>query len=223
MAFPLDVNLNKCQINMNFHGKSRRPIPPAMYTDPLTARYAPAPEVLTWVRTEILTDGGQLHNADPAHLEYADIQFLWAPSGFAKAGRYVLGQCEEMTFRCRPWQKGRQQQQMADWFSMVPQFLITLDAEYCLKCTDVEFCALADHKLYHIAQELDEFQQPVFNKYGLPKLCMRGHDVEEFIGVVRRYGAGEDVQRLIDAAKGVPEVSKLNIARACGTCLLKAA
>jgi hypothetical protein len=134
-----------------------------------------------------------------------------------------LGQCEEVLFRCNAWQKGRQQQQMTDWFGMVPQFLITLDASYALTCSDIEFCALVDHELYHIAQELDEFGSPAFRKDGLPKLCMRGHDVEEFIGVVRRYGAGEDVQRLIDAAKGAPEVSKLNIARACGTCLLKAA
>jgi hypothetical protein len=200
-----------------------RPYPPASFADPLTARYAPAPEVLKWVRTEILTEGGQLHNPDHEHLEYADIQFLWAPEGFNKAGRTVLGMCEEMTFRCGPWAKGRQQQQMADWFGMVPQFLITLDASYCLKCSDVEFCALVEHECYHIAQELDIFGSPKFNKYGLPVLCMRGHDVEEFIGVVRRYGASTDVQRLIDAAKGNPEVAKLNIARACGTCLLKAA
>ncbi|MBV6321916.1 hypothetical protein KVP70_13280 [Duganella sp. HSC-15S17] len=198
-------------------------MPPESFTDALSARYMPAPEVLKWVRAEILTEGGQLHNPDHEHLEYADIQFLWAPEGFNKQGRTVLGQCEEVTFRCGPWQKGRQQQQMADWFGMVPQFLITLDASYCLTCSDVEFCALVDHELYHAAQELDEFGQPAFNKYGLPKLCMRGHDVEEFIGVVRRYGPGVDVQRLIDAAKGAPEVAKLNIARACGTCLLRAA
>jgi hypothetical protein len=200
-----------------------RPYPPASFADPLSSRYAPAPEVLAWARAEILTDGGQLHNPDHDHLEYADIQFLWAPAGFEKAGRTVLGLCEEMTFRCGPWQKGRQQQQMADWFGMVPQFLITLDASHCLTCTDAEFCALVEHELCHIGQELDEFGSPAFTKDGMPKLKMRGHDVEEFIGVVRRYGASEDVQRMIDAAKGAPEVAKLNIARACGTCLLKAA
>jgi hypothetical protein len=200
-----------------------RPMPPASFTDPLTARYAPAPEVLAWVRAEILTQGGQLHNPDHVHLEYADIQFLWAPTGFNKAGRTVLGQCEEVTFRCGPWQKGRQQQQMADWFGIVPQYLITLDASHCLTCSDADFCALVEHELYHVGQEQDIFGAPAFTKEGLPKLMIKGHDVEEFVGVVRRYGAGEDVQRLIDAAKGAPEVGKLNIARACGTCLLKAA
>lgn len=200
-----------------------RPYPPESFADPLNNRYLPAPEVLKWARAIILIEGGALHNEDHAHLEYADVQFLWAPHSFAKQGRTVLGQCEEVTFRCGPWQKGRQQQQMADWFGAVPDFLITLDASYCLTCSDAEFCALLEHELYHIAQELDEFGAPAFNKYGLPKLCMRAHDVEEFVGVVRRYGASEDVQRIIDAAKAAPEVAKINIARACGTCLLKAA
>jgi hypothetical protein len=198
-------------------------VPPASFADSTEARYLPAPEVLKWARAEILTEGGHLHNPDFAHLEYADVQFLWAPGSFQKQGRTVLGQCEEVTFRCGPWQKGRQQQQMCDWFGAVPDYLITLDAEYCLTCSDLEFCALVEHELYHIGQELDEFDSPAFTKDGLPKLYMRGHDVEEFVGVVRRYGASADVQRMIDAAKSAPEVSKINIARACGTCLLKVA
>jgi hypothetical protein len=50
---------------------------------------------------------------------------------------------------------------------------------------------------------------------------MRGHDVEEFTGVVRRYGASVEVQEMIDAASQPAEVAKLNIARACGTCMLR--
>jgi hypothetical protein len=203
-----------------------RPRPPDSFTDLLTARYMPAPEVLAWARAQILTGCSQLHNPDHAHLEYADVQFLWAPGGFNKQGRTVIGQCEEMVFRCGPWQKGRQQQQMADWFGMVPDYLITLDASYCLKCTDAEFCALVEHELYHIGQEQDEFGSPAFTKDGLPKLFIRGHDVEEFVGVVRRYGVGHPegtLAQLVAAANAAPEVAKINIARACGTCLLKAA
>lgn len=205
---------------------SARPVPPAEFTDPLHDRYLPAPEVLKWARATILTEGGALYNEDHAHLEYADVQFLWAPMGFVKAGRTVLGQCEEMTFRCGPWQKGRQQQQMVDWFGAVPDFLITLDASYCLTCSDVEFCALVEHELFHIGQERDEFDSPAFTKDGLPKLAIRGHDVEEFVGIVRRYGVGHPdgtLAALVAAANNTPEVAKINIARACGTCLLKAA
>ncbi|WP_313459331.1 putative metallopeptidase [Achromobacter sp.] len=46
-----------------------------------------------------------------------------------------------------------------------------------------------------------------------------GHDVEEFVGVVARYGPSADVQRLVAAAGTVPAAPRLNIARACGCCL----
>lgn len=205
---------------------SSRPLPPPEFTDPLNSRYQPAPEVLQWARTAILTEGGALYNEEHAHLEYCDVQFLWAPGSFAKQGRTVIGQCEEMTFRCGPWQKGRQQQQMADWFGRVPDYLITLDASYCLACSDVEFCSLVEHELYHIGQEKDLFGGPAFTKDGMPKLTIRGHDVEEFVGIVRRYGIGHPdgtLAQLVAAANTTPEVAKINIARACGTCLLKAA
>ena len=41
-----------------------------------------------------------------------------------------------------------------------------------------------------------------FNKdTGQPVLTLRGHDVEEFTGVVRRYGASKEVQELVDAGQ----------------------
>ena len=197
--------------------------PDALFESPYLT-FAPAHDVLTWTRAMFITEGGPLHNPDHEHLEYGDIAFLWASGGFNKQGRTVLGQCEEVTFRAGPWQKGRQEQQMRDWFGSVPDFVITLDGDYSRKCSDLEFCALVEHELMHIGHLDDEYGAPAFYKdSGLPKLGMRGHDVEEFVGVVRRYGASADVQRLIDAAKAVPEVAKLNIARACGTCLLRAA
>ncbi len=189
----------------------------------MAREFAPAPEVLEWVKASILLDGAPIHNPDHAHLELADIAFLWAAGGFVKQGRTVLGQCEEITFRCGPWQKGRQEQQMIEWFGSVPAYLITLDASFCRECSDADFCALVEHELYHIGHMKDDFGQPAFTKYGIPKLGIRGHDVEEFTGVVRRYGPSADVKKMVEAANKVPEVAKLNIARACGTCLLKAA
>ncbi|MNG97555.1 hypothetical protein D3C79_566730 [compost metagenome] len=153
----------------------------------------------------------------------ANIGVLWASTGFAKQGRVVLGQAEQLMFRAGGWQKARQEQQMREWFGEEPDYLITLAADYCSQCTDAEFCALVEHELYHIAQVTDEYGAPKFTQDGLPKLYLRGHDAEEFVGVVRRYGASEEVQQLIDAASRPPEVAKINIARACGTCLLKSA
>jgi hypothetical protein len=185
--------------------------------------FVPAPEVLEWAKATFIEQGGSLCNEDHAHLRDATIAFLWASSGFEKQGRSVLGQCEEVTFRCGPWQKGRQEQQMLRWYGIVPDFLITLAADYCSQCSDDEFCALIEHELYHIGHAKDEFGAPKFTREGGPKLGMRGHDVEEFVGVVRRYGASPDVAALVKAASAPPEVARINIARACGTCLLKSA
>ena len=115
------------------------------------------------------------------------------------------------------------EQQMRDWFGDVPGFIITLAADYCAQCSDLEFCALIEHELYHLAHATDKYGQPAFTQDGAPKIKLQGHDVEEFVGVVRRYGASPDVQALVDAANSPAEVGKLNIARACGTCLLRSA
>ena len=205
-----------------------RPYPPTSLIDlsdlsDIGIRLTPAPEVWEWLQAEILTDTGSIHNEDHAHLLDADIQVMWASAAFSKKGRTVVGQAEQVALRAGGWQKARMEQQMFDWFGCVPAYIITLAADYCAQCSDADFCALVEHELYHIAQAKDQYGAPKFTQEGLPKLEMRGHDVEEFVGVVRRYGASPDVQALVDAANSPAEVGKLNISRACGTCLLKSA
>ncbi len=200
-----------------------RPMPPVDLLESLLLTLSPAIGVWDWVQREILADTGSIHNPEHAHLIDANIRVLWASTGFAKQGRVVLGQAEQVMFRAGGWQKARQEQQMREWFGEEPDFLITLAADYCSQCSDVEFCSLLEHELFHIAQKTDEFGAPKFSSDGMPSLYLRGHDVNEFVGVVRRYGASEAVQEMIDAASKPPEVAKINIARACGTCLLKSA
>ncbi len=200
-----------------------RPMPPADLLESLWLTLCPAPGVWEWIQQEILATTGSIHNEDHSHLIDASIGVLWASSSFAKKGRSVLGQAEQLMIRAGGWQKARQEQQMRDWFGEEPEFLITLAGDYCAQCTEAEFCALVEHELYHIAQKLDKYGAPAFTETGMPKLEMRGHDVEEFVGVVRRYGPSHDVQQLLDAASRPPEVAKINISRACGTCLLKLA
>ncbi|WP_081003796.1 putative metallopeptidase [Pseudomonas amygdali] len=205
-----------------------RPMPPPSLLElsdlsDFGIRLTPAPEVWVWLQAEILADTGSIHNEDHAHLIDADICIMWASSAFTKQGRTVLGQTERVAVRAGGWQKARMEQQMRDWFGDIPDFIITLAADYCATCSDADFCALVEHELYHLAQATDQYGQPAFTKEGAPKIKLQGHDVEEFVGVVRRYGASPDVQLLIDAANKPAEVGKLNISRACGTCLLKSA
>lgn len=186
----------------------------------------PAPEVRKWIDDQLLAEDGTIHNPDHAHLIGADIAVLWADGGFTSKMRTVIGTAEEVAFRCNAWQRGRQEQQMREWFGRVPKFLITLDGQYARQCSDAHWCALVEHELYHLGQQRDLFGVPMFAKDGRPKLQIRGHDVEEFVGVVRRYGTGAPdsaVSRLYAAARGPAEVSRVALAGACGTCLLRAA
>lgn len=185
-------------------------------------RLEPAAGVAEWIQASILAEDGPIHNPEHGHLIDADIRYLWASQGFNKQGRGVIGQAEQVMFRTGGWQKARQEQQMREWFGNVPTYIITLDASYCAGCSDADFCALVEHELYHIAQQKDAFGAPAFTSEGLPKLGIRGHDVEEFVGVVRRYGVGAQdgfISRMVAAANNPAEVSTANIAGACGTCL----
>ncbi|MDR9177925.1 putative metallopeptidase [Burkholderia multivorans] len=205
-----------------------RPAPPkALFDGSNWFRHlAPANGVNDWVHHTFLREGAPLHNEDHAHLIDADVAYLWAAVENVRQMRRVVGQCEEVTIRAGGWQRARQEQQLCEWFGRVPAFLITLDAHYARECSDLEWCALVEHELYHIGQRTDGFGAPAFSKDGMPKLGIRGHDVEEFVGIVRRYGVGGgagDTAKLVDAARRAPEVGHADIARACGTCILRAA
>lgn len=205
---------------------NQRPVPPVAFLEEFRPYIGliPAEGVTEWVNENILSRDGNLYNPDHEHLTDADVCFMWASGGFAKKGRTVLGQAEQVMLRAGGWQKARMEQQMHEWFGCIPKFIITLAGDYCAQCSDLEFCALVEHELYHIAQATDDFGAPKFNKEtGQPVLTMRGHDVEEFTGVVRRYGASKEVQELVDAANAPAEVADIDIARSCGTCLLKLA
>lgn len=134
---------------------NRRPYPPVNFTGenwlPYT-RLIPATEIGEWVNQNILSEDGRIHNPDHAHLVDADVAFMWASGSFSKSGRIVLGQCEQVMMRAGGWQKSRMEQQMHEWFGRIPKFIITTAADYCEQCNDLEFCALVEHELYHIAQ-----------------------------------------------------------------------
>lgn len=210
---------------------TRQPMPPATLGqmedgDLAPVLFLPAPEVRDWLLATFVEEGAPLHNPDHAHLRTADIEVLWAASGFARQGRVIVGTAEQVTFRAGGWVKERQEFQMLQWFGRIPQFLITLDGAYAREASDAEFCALVEHEMYHLGHKLDDFGEPAFDKEGNPKIAIRGHDVEEFVGVVSRYGVGHPdgkLAQMVAAANAGPTVRPLRIAQACGTCLLKAA
>lgn len=204
-----------------------RPRPPQSLTEhSVWGEFRPAPELEAWARSSFIEDGAKLHNPDHTHLRFARLGFLWTNVPNGRGGRAIVGQCElGVPQAMGKWAKARAEQQLREFFGPAPvDFVLTFDAHYADKCGDAEFCALVEHELYHAGQARDVFGAPAFKKAGGPKFAMRGHDVEEFVGVVRRYGAAAaGVQPLVDAALMGPKVARAAIAGVCGTCLKVAA
>jgi hypothetical protein len=213
---------------------SRRPLPPADLHSIESVldgdRFEPAPDVARWLVETFIADDAPLQNDEHGHLRFARLGVLWTNARNARRGRRVIGQAEtgEPRGAMGKWQRARAAQQLRAWFGFpLPDFIMTLDAHYCAQCSDAAFCALAEHELYHMGHERDASGQPKFHKdTGLPVFYLRGHDVEEFVGVVRRYGAeAAGIKALVDAANAKPEIGAARLAAAvgCGTCLRVAA
>jgi len=208
----------------------KRPYPPEhlLEIDPVDpTAFESAPELKDWILETFISEDGELHNPDHVHISPWDddlFKVLWASSAFIKAEQVVLGQTEKVMFNAGGWKKARQEKQMIDWFGCVPKYLITIDAIYASQASDADFCALIEHELYHIGAKRDEDGNYLVSaSTGEYKYFLRGHDVEEFHGVVQRYGASDAVQKMVELANDGPTIRKANIAHACGTCLLKLA
>jgi hypothetical protein len=201
---------------------TNRPIPPKRVTESFEPIFEPAGDVETWIRETFLDSGSPLFNVEHDHLNSAQLGILWTNVANSRNMRGIVGQAEMPLPQGGKWQKERAFYQLTEWFGGKPDFLITLDANYAAKAGDIEWCALVDHELYHCAQMLDKYGFPAFTKDGQPRFAIKGHDVEEFVGIVRRYGAGPaagDTQALVMAAQQRPEIAEVDIAGMCGTCV----
>lgn len=199
-----------------------RPYPPeAMIEDVVNDLFAPDFELRSWIIGTFISETGDLCNPDHAHLREANLGVLWTNCDNSRNMRSVIGQAELMPpMAMGKWQRARASQQVVEWFGGMPDFLLTFSAPAAATMDDTSFCALVEHELYHCAQKLDRYGMPAFNKAGLPVFAIRGHDVEEFVGVVARYGAqAAGVSEMVDAANRRPSIGLASIAGACGTCL----
>jgi hypothetical protein len=185
--------------------------------------FVPAPELVAWIAATFLDEGAPLENPEHAHLRMASIGALWTTTENARNGRSIVGQAElgQHIGGMGKWNRAKAEQQALEWFGEVPDFILTFYAPYAESASDATFCALVEHELSHCGQERDEFGVPRFKKStGMPAFCMRGHDVEEFVSVVLRYGAdAAGVRAMIDAAAEGPTVAAADIGFACGNCL----
>lgn len=146
-------------------------------------------------------------------LEYKpDVGFLFRTEALIRNECQILG-----TVYCGITVNGTHRD-LFEWFvakefsGRIPDFLIILDAGYWREKTDLHREILMHHEVCHMIQKTDQFGAPRFFKQtGLPVWGLRGHDVEEFILVVQRYGAHTGALRdLIRAGRGPRETDADN-------------
>jgi len=202
-----------------------RPRPPKKLLDSFQTEFLPAPELDKFVRESFLNEDSKLYNFEHRHLRQARIGYLWTNCSNQKQMRKVVGTCEipKPSPLASVWEKARYFYQIRQWFGTDNlDFLITLDANYIAAAPHINFLAILEHELFHAGHKLDEWgQKAYFKTTGKPKYGLRGHDLEEFVGIWMRYGpragAGDSMKMLV-AAKGKPLIGKADIQRLCGNC-----
>jgi hypothetical protein len=205
-------------------GEMKRPQPPRQVIDSIEPLYLPAPDLESWTRQTFIEGNSPLLNDEHRHLQAAHIGFIWTNEENTRHMHRLAGQAELVQPKGGAWQKGMVEQQLRDMFGAVPDFKIVIDAHYAQVADDASFCALIEHELLHCGQRYKD-GSPMFRKDGKPVFGLRGHDVEEFVSIVRRYGVGAaagETRALVEAARMVPAISASKIAGVCGTCKLRA-
>lgn len=200
------------------------PLPPKQLFEPAPL-FLPAPDMTDFIYQTFISDSSELHNPAHKHLSHGRLGVLWTNTEYTKKKRRILGTAEKPARSSSTWKSKRGEYQLTQWFDDIPDFVITLQANFFAGAGNPERCALLEHELMHCAQARDEFGAPRFNQQtGRPVFTIKGHDVEQFIGVIERYGATSDEERRMKKAfdEG-PEFGQAMIDGICGTCLKEVA
>jgi hypothetical protein len=200
--------------------RSTRPMPPTMAPD----WFEPAPELGEWASATFVDPAGPLHNPRHLHLLDAEIGWLWTTAEAANKDRRIAGECRLIGPAQRKWSSAMARFQLERMFGLIPDFVITIDADIATLADDWTFCALIEHELCHAAQDVDAFGDPRFTREGQPLFRLVAHDVEEFVEVVQRYGArATGVSAMVEAANRGPSIGAAAMDMACGTCARRVA
>ena len=203
-----------------------KPTPPKWLVDSLDEEFLPAPEIGGFIKEHLLNENSKLFNPEHLHLRHAKIGYLWTNTQNVRQMRQVAAMVEipKPPTQSSAWFKARYRYQLRKWFGTDKlDYLMTFDAGYMFDCEDINRVATIDHECYHCAQKRDEFGGLKFNnKTGLPVFGLQGHDVEEFVGIIRRYGAGGgagETKAFVAAAQLEPEIGLADIEKICGNCV----
>lgn len=193
-----------------------RPLPPP--TLDLIDDFAVAPDLGRWAKATFIDERGALYNPRYAHLGDASIGWLWSSYGAMSKGQVIAGECRLPAPLQQRWGSAAAHYQTIKWFGHVPDFIITI-ASFTADWGEWSFCALIEHELCHTAHLTDQYGMPRFTRDGEAILGIVGHDVEQFVDVVARYGAvASGVDGMVRAANKGPSIGQAQIDAACGTC-----
>lgn len=199
--------------------RDSRPMPPFDASE-LALRFEPDQDGLgAWVHRTFIEEGGVLENPRHGHLRHAHIGWLWTNAEHRDRNRVAAGTCQLIPPAQAKWSSQKAIYQLVGWFGQAPDFLITISAPHAAEMDDMSFCALIEHELCHAAQDVDDTGMPRFTREGEPIYRVIGHDVEQFVDVVSRYGAdATDTREMVSAANAGASVGMASVAMACGTC-----
>lgn len=208
-------------VHVERRGVVARPFPPDTCDEESPITFEPSPRLSEWIQDTFILGSGPLANEDHAHLIDASIGALWTNAINISKQRQVMATAEIPNAMAGGWRRARFDFQITQWFGTAPDFVLTFSAPDCARMDDRAFCALVEHELYHCAQAEDRYGGPKFTQDGAPVFAIRGHDSEEFVGVMRRYGrngVSKGTRDLVDAAIRAPLMDGPAIELACGTC-----
>ena len=196
----------------------RFPKPPEALLDSLLPIFLPAPELKEWAFASFIHEGALLQNPDHDHLKDAEILFVWSSIAFKRGGNPVVGTAQMGQQQGTLGKRELVESVYRAWYGGdLPDFVITICAPYAAEAKPVAQCALVEHELYHCAQALDECGNPKFTDKNWPAWKIRGHDVEEFVGIAARYGAySPELQALKFVLDRAPLVATAEIDAVCG-------
>jgi len=137
-----------------------------------------------------------------AHLADGEavVDFLFVRDTIEMKGREILGSVH------LPSVQGQLKNvfiwMIVNTFGRLPHFLVTLDKSYWNSCDERHQEILIYHEMCHMIHKENKDGELRFDMYGDPVWGIRGHDVEEFIQTVARYGAySDDIREFINAAQ----------------------
>ena len=182
--------------------------------------FLPADDLTTWLYKTFLSSGAPIYRENCSHLLDADIGCLWTNVLNTSGRRRVLATAEMPKPSGSPWTSGRAEQQLWDWFDLIPTFVLTFDAQYAATCDNWAWLAVCLHELLHCGQKENRFGDPMYSMAtGLPLFCMRKHDIEEFEDVMRLFGVkSTGRESFLKACLDGPTLAQATIDGACGTC-----